>query len=244
MRLGDSLNQRSVMIGKLSTTYERALQRRGSLRMKSSKFSPKVLGVVAILALAGWSSSGMAAPAGSAGATVQNLYTSLLTTMKDGSVLGGSGRYTQLAPVIRRNFDLPFMARLAFGVGWTSLTPAQQQQVTESYGRYMSAVYADRFDSYHGQKLEVTGERQDPPYGVVVTSKIIKADGDPVEVDYLMRQGGGNWLIGDIYLDGTISEVATHRSEFTDILQRQGYDGLIAALDRKAEMLTSSARAD
>jgi phospholipid transport system substrate-binding protein len=231
------------MVGKMSAAHLPASERRESLRVKSSKFAPKVLGLAAVLALAGWSSSGMAASAGSAGATVQNLYNSLLVTMKSGAVLGGSGRYTQLAPVIRRNFDLPFMARLAFGAGWSGLTPAQQQQVTESYGRYMSAVYADRFDSYHGQQLDVTGERQDP-YGIVVTSKIIKADGDPVEVDYLMRQEGGSWLIGDIYLDGTISEVATHRSEFADILQRQGYDGLIAALDRKSEMLTSSARAD
>ena len=62
----------------------------------------------------------MAASVGSAGATVQNLYSNLLMTMKNGSVLGGSGRYTQIAPVIRRSFDLPFMARLAFGAGWTS----------------------------------------------------------------------------------------------------------------------------
>jgi phospholipid transport system substrate-binding protein len=231
------------MVGKMSAARSPAVERRESLPVKSAKLTPKVLAVTAMLALAGWSSHGMAATAGSAGTTVQNLYSSLLATMKSGAVLGGSGRYTQIAPVIRRSFDLPFMARLAFGAGWSGLTPAQQQQITESYGRYMSAVYADRFDSYHGQKLDVTGQRQDP-YGVVVTSKIIKADGDPVEVDYLMRQEGGSWLIGDIYLDGTISEVATHRSEFADILQRQGYDGLIAALDRKSEMLTSSARAD
>jgi phospholipid transport system substrate-binding protein len=231
------------MVGKKSAARAPASEQRESLQVKSAKLTPKVLGVTAMLALAGWSSPGMAASAGSAGATVQNLYSSLLATMKSGAVLGGSGRYTQIAPVIRRSFDLPFMARLAFGAGWSGLTPAQQQQVTESYGRYMSAVYADRFDSYHGQKLDVTGQRQDP-YGVVVTSKIIKADGDPVEVDYLMRKENGSWLIGDIYLDGTISEVATHRSEFADILQRQGYDGLIAALDRKSEMLTSSARAD
>jgi phospholipid transport system substrate-binding protein len=47
------------------------------------------------------------------------------------------------------------MARLAVGPSWASLTEAQHQQVTESFGRYMSAIYADRFDSYAGQKLEV-----------------------------------------------------------------------------------------
>jgi phospholipid transport system substrate-binding protein len=219
-------------------------------RLSSSKnpfsgrnlFGARKLGLAAMLVLAIGSSPALAV-GGNPGATIENLYDNLLVIMKNGSVLGGSGRYAQLAPVIRRSFDLPFMARLAFGAGWSGLTPAQQQQVTESYGRYISAVYADRFDSYHGQKLDVTGERQDP-YGVIVTSKIIKSDGTPVEVDYLMRPEGGTWLIGDIYLDGTISEVATHRSEFADILRSQGVDGLIAALDRKAEMLTSTARAD
>jgi phospholipid transport system substrate-binding protein len=198
----------------------------------------KAVGLAAMLALASVAYQGPAR-ASSGGSTVQGLYDTLLSTMKSGTVLGGSGRYTQLAPVIRRSFDLPFMARLAFGPGWANLTPAQQQQVTESYGRYISAVYADRFDSYHGQKLDVTGERQNP-YGLIVTSQIIKSDGDPVEVDYLMRQDGGAWLIGDIYLDGSISEVATHRSEFADILRNQGVDGLIAALNRKADMLTGT----
>jgi hypothetical protein len=29
--------------------------------------------------------------------------------------------------------------------------------VTESFARYISAIYADRFDSYDGQKLQVSG---------------------------------------------------------------------------------------
>ena len=180
----------------------------------------------------------------SAGDTVQGLYDNLLVTMKNGSTLGESGRYAQLAPVIRRSFDLPIMARLSVGPAWASLTPAQQQQVTDSYGRYVSAIYADRFDSYHGQQLQVTGEAPTVG-GVMVSSRIVKADGDPVEVDYLMRQEGGGWLISDIYLDGTISEIATRRSEFAAIVRSQGVDGLIAALNRKADMLTgTTARAD
>ena len=49
-----------------------------------------------------------------------------------------------------------------------------------------------------------------------------------------MRQEGGSWQIADIYVDGTISEVATRRSEFAAILRNQGIDGLIEALNRKA----------
>ena len=179
-----------------------------------------------------------AAPACS-GDTVRGLYDALLSTMQNGRILGQSGRFTQLEPVIRRSFDIASMARLSVGPSWAGLTEAQRQQMTESYGRYISAIYADRFDSYAGQKLEVIGE-QPAPSGVMVKSQIIKANGEPVKVDYMMRLNGDSWLISDIYLDSAISEVATRRSEFAAILKKDGIDGLIAALNRKADILTAT----
>jgi phospholipid transport system substrate-binding protein len=61
------------------------------------------------------------------------------------------------------------MARLAVGPSWATLAPAQQQRLTEAFGNYVSATYADRFDAYSGEQLEVTGER---PYG----SEVMVAD--------------------------------------------------------------------
>jgi phospholipid transport system substrate-binding protein len=171
--------------------------------------------------------------------TVQGLYDVLLSTMKNGRTLGQSGRFAKLEPVIRRTFDIPSMAQLSVGSSWGPMTEAQRQQVTESFGRYISAIYADRFDSYAGQKLQVTGE-QPAAAGVMVRSQIVKANGEPVNVDYMMRRSGNSWLIADIYLDGAISEVATRRSEFAAILKSQGIDGLIAALNRKADILTAT----
>jgi phospholipid transport system substrate-binding protein len=132
------------------------------------------------------------------------------------------------------------MARLSVGPSsWTTMNETQRQQVIESYGRYISAIYAERFDSYAGQKLQVTDE-QPAAAGVMVRSQIVKANGEPVQVNYMMRKNGDAWLISDIYLDGAISEVATRRSEFAAILRNEGIDGLIAALNRKANMLTGT----
>jgi hypothetical protein len=64
------------------------------------------------------------------GDTVQALYTALLDTMKNGRTLGQSGRFTQLAPVIRRSFDIATMARLR-SARLGRLCEAQRQQVTE-----------------------------------------------------------------------------------------------------------------
>ena len=194
--------------------------------------------LAAVLGLAMVSYPAHAAPA-SGGDTVQSLYDALLSTMKNGRTLGQSGRFKQLEPVIRRTFDIPSMARLSVGSSWATLTEAQRQQVTESLGRYISAIYADRFDSYAGQRLQVTGE-QLAAAGVMVRSQIVKTNGELVTVNYMMHRNGNSWLISDIYLDGAISEVATRHSEFAAILKSQGIDGLIAALNRKADILTTT----
>jgi phospholipid transport system substrate-binding protein len=204
----------------------------------SSVRACKAAGFAAALALSVLAYPASAAPA-SGSDTIQGLYDTLLSTMKNGRTLGQSGRFAQLEPVIRRIFDVASMARLSIGPSWATMSESQRQQVTDSFGRYISAIYADRFDSYAGQKLQVTDE-QPTAAGVMVRSQIIKANGEPVRVDYLMRRNGDSWLISDIYLDGAISEVATRRSEFAAILRTDGVDGLIVALNRKADMLTGT----
>lgn len=170
---------------------------------------------------------------------VRTLYATLLNVMQNGPRLGPHGRYAEIEPVIGRVFDLPLMTRLAVGPDWATMNPAQQQQVTQAFQRYIAAVYADRFDSYAGEKLEVTGAQQSTG-GTIITSRIVKSSGEPVEINYLMRQSGVGWQIADVYLNGTISELATRRSEFASILRTQGVTGLIAALNDKADALGAS----
>src|ERR1700719_4152504 len=166
-------------------------------------------------------------------------YGVLLGTMRDGRTLGESGRYARLAPAVDRTFDIPTMTRLAIGPAWGTLSPAQQQQLLAAFAHYIAATYADRFDSYSGEQLQVIGER---PNGteVMVQTKIAKSNGEATRLDYLMRQDQGS--CSDVYLDGTISQLAVHRSEFHSILQREGVDGLVMALNRKTDLLQSVAR--
>jgi phospholipid transport system substrate-binding protein len=174
-------------------------------------------------------------PAHAAGGdTVRAFYSTLLDTMRNGRQLGAHGRYARLAPAIAQSFDIPLMTRLAVGPDWNTLNPAQQAQVTQAFQRYVAAVYAERFDSYAGEQLNVTGE-QASPGGTVILSQIVKSTGEPVHINYLMRDG----KIADVYLNGTISELATHRSEFSGILRTQGINGLITALNNKAAALAS-----
>ena len=172
---------------------------------------------------------------------VRSFYGVLLGNMREGRVLGESGRLARLAPVVDRSFDIPAMTRLAIGPSWASLTPAQQQQLIAAFGHYVAATYADQFDTYSGEQLQVTGER---PLGaeVVVETRIVKSKGDVTRLDYLLRQDQGGRRISDVYL-GSISQLAVHRSEFHSILRREGVDGLVMALNRKVDLLRNVAKA-
>jgi len=172
----------------------------------------------------------------SGGATVQNLYDTLLTAMRNGPALGPRGRYARIEPVVRQAFDIQTMTRLAVGPEWASLNEGQRQQVTQAFQRYIAAIYAERFDNYSGERLQVTGERP-ASGGTIITSQIVKSNGEPVNINYLVRNNGGVWQIADVYLDGTISELATRRSEFASILRTSGINGLITALNNKADAL-------
>ena len=196
-------------------------------------------GLVLWLGLAG--APPHAAAANAAGAdTVRGLYDALLANMQSGAALGARGRYARIEPVVRGAFNVQFMARLAVGPEWERLAEAQRRQVAEAFEHYIAAIYAERFDSYAGERLRVTGE-QPLAGGTIITTEIIKSNGVSISLNYLLRQNGGAWQIADVYLNGTISELATRRSEFGSILRTRGIEGLIAMLNTKADMLSARA---
>jgi phospholipid transport system substrate-binding protein len=179
---------------------------------------------------------GVAGAAPGPSEVVRNLYSQLLDAMQQAATLGARGRYQKLEPVMLATFDVPFMARLSVGPSWSRLTPEQKRQAAAAYGRYIAALYATRFDSYSGERFEVLGE-QKIKHGTLVKTQIIKSNGEPVSVNYIMHDNDHAWQIRDAYLSGSISELATRRSEFANILRVSGIDGLITSLNKKADDL-------
>jgi phospholipid transport system substrate-binding protein len=177
-----------------------------------------------------------ATPGPSPTEVIRNFYGELLDTMQHAAALGVKGRYRKLDPVIFRTCDVPFMAKLTIGPVWAGLAPDKKQQAARAYGRYITAVYASRFDGYSGERFEVLGERK-ITHGVMIRTRIIKSDGEPVTIDYRVHDNAVGWQIRDVYETGSISELATQRSDFAGILRASGIDGLIAALNKKANDL-------
>lgn len=166
-------------------------------------------------------------------AIVEGFEGALLQVMRRADRLGYDGRYAVLDPEIRKIFDLTTMARIVSGTTWSGWSAAQRAQLGEAFARFVVSTYARRFDGFGGERF-VTDATIPLGNGVLIMTRIVPKDAPPIAINYLARpHPGGGWRVVDVFLSGSISELATQRSQFSAILDRAGYQGLLDALRAK-----------
>ena len=178
-----------------------------------------------------------AAPVG----PVQRLDTALIEVMQNANALKFQGRYDKLAPVLNAVFDVPEMTRIAVGPMWNDASASDKQEMVETFGRYMTTMYAARFKAFAGETFEIANSKERDGGRVLVITKLNRKDKEPVELSYLMKGEGDNWHVTDVYYNGSISQLAQLRSEFNGALRDGGVKNLKSVLETKIKQLQGGA---
>jgi len=168
-----------------------------------------------------------------AAAAIQNFYDALTASMKAGG--SAKSRYEKLKPAVDQAFDISGMTATSVGPTWSSIAPADQKALIEAFDRMTVANYARNFDSYSGEKFTVDPSVIDRGSEKLVKSALKPASGDAIPFNYRMRQVEGGWKIEDIYLNGSISQLAQKRSDFGATLQASGPAGLAKKINALAD---------
>lgn len=192
-------------------------------------FRPLAIVLVAL----GLSAATLPVRADDATTLISHLNDTLLATMKSAKELGYKGRYDKLEPVIESTYDLAFMTQYAAGRHWRQLTAKQRKELVNAFSRLTIATYASRFNGYSGESFRILSEKTPRKGNRLVESELIKNDGEAIKLNYLLRQTKQGWRVIDVFLKGTISELATKRSEYSSTLANQGFDGLMTIFERK-----------
>lgn len=167
-----------------------------------------------------------------ASAVVARLQQALLTVMQQADALGFSGRYERLAPVIASTHDLALIARISLGRYWRTLSAQQRERFTDVFSRLSISIYASRFDRYAGERFRIVGSRKTAHGDALVQTRLVKANGEEVHLDYVLRFSHGGWRIVNVVADG-VSDLALKRAEYTNVMQNGGLPALIAKLEAK-----------
>lgn len=164
---------------------------------------------------------------------IETMHAGMLEVMRTAATTTFEERAAKLEPVIETAYDLDFMGRKSLGKSFDALSPEDQKRWLELFHTFMVANYAGRFTSFSGQKFETLGEEPAAQDTVLVRTRLVDPGKENVDLAYRMRQQDGAWKVIDVYLKGTVSELALRRSDFTAILDREGFPALIANLDGK-----------
>ncbi len=173
----------------------------------------------------------------SARSTVERFNATLSKIMQNASTLRFSGRYASLEPVLLDSFDIQFMAQFSAGRHWRTLSEDERNKLVGTFGRLWVSTYADRFNGYDGESFEIVEEKPAPRNTILVKTNIIKNNGKKVAIDYLLRKRNTQWYVIDIFLSGKYSELAKQRAEYTSVLKRKGFIGLVDIVKEKIQRM-------
>jgi phospholipid transport system substrate-binding protein len=167
---------------------------------------------------------------------VQKITDEVLAAVKSDKQLAAGDR--QKAIKLAEEKVLPYIdfehaTRLAVGRAWSQASPEQKKRLVTEFRNMLVRTYANAIQGYEGQTLKVLPARgKQDPEDTTVRAQFIRAGGQPLPIEFHMRQADKDWKVYDIVVEG-VSLVMTYRSEFDAVVKQEGIDGLIKRLASK-----------
>jgi phospholipid transport system substrate-binding protein len=174
-----------------------------------------------------------AAAADPAGDLIQSTAGEVINIIK--STTPGAARQAAIQQVLQTKFDLPYMGQTALGANWNKASEAQRVRFLKAAETAEARAYSERFGQYGGQTLVINKVTPRPNGVFVVDSRLNQSNGQPLKLEWEVRDAGRGLRITDVKIEG-VSMVMTRRSDFNSYIQNNGgtVEPLINELEARA----------
>lgn len=157
---------------------------------------------------------------------------------------GGEIDERDLIAVFEEGTDLTLLGRLVLGRYWRQANPRQRTAYLRLFRSYMVRTFVQRLRQYAGNDpgqpgaaFQVVASRAVGNRDILVQSRVLPPNSQPLRVDWRLRERPNGPVIIDLIVEG-ISLLVTQRSEFAAVLERGGVDGLLAELHARVTQPT------
>lgn len=140
-------------------------------------------------------------------------------------------RRLEVRRVAAELFDFDEIARRALSRHWTSRSAEEQAEFTRLFTDLLERSYLGRIEAYSGERIIYLGEVVDGSFATV-RSKVITRRRVETPLDYQLHLRDGRWKVYDVLIDH-VSFVATYRTEFARVIQRESYAALVERLHKQ-----------
>ena len=171
---------------------------------------------------------------------VQQVADQVLTVLKADSSAraGNTARVNQIVDdLILPNVNFEKTTRLAAGRYWRQATPEQQAALVKAFRGTLGRAYSGAFtrvdEATSVKVLPMRGETD--ATDVVVKSQVTqRANSQPIGLDYRLEKTSQGWKIYDLNVEN-IWLIENYRNQFAQQISQSGIDGLIQALNQRAQ---------
>jgi phospholipid transport system substrate-binding protein len=127
---------------------------------------------------------------------------------------------------------------------WNRLPEPERLAYQELFGDVVIRSMARRLNSYAGdagapleKRFRILGSAAAGTNDVLVRSKVFPTQGQPLDLDWRLRNGDSGLVVIDLIVEGA-SLLVSQRSEFAAVIERSDLDGLLAELRARAKSST------
>ena len=141
-----------------------------------------------------------------------------------------SQRRTVLMELAASRFDFEEMSKRVLGKVWRQISDEEKDHFVGIFTQLLENAYLGKIENYSGEEIRFVDERVKENRAVVST--LFEHQGQDIPIHYVMLLKEGRWLVYDINIEG-VSFVNNYRQQFTSILRREKFAGLVSQIEKK-----------
>lgn len=139
--------------------------------------------------------------------------------------------YKVVDDIVVPHFDVRYIGQLVLARNWKTASDEQRTRFQDAFKSMLIRAYSNSMlDNYDSVKAEWQPLRMAPDTtDVTVNSKVLRQNGPPIAISFLMHVADGEWRIYDILVEN-ISLVSNFRAQFAAEIKKNGLDAVIARM--------------
>lgn len=153
------------------------------------------------------------------------------------------GNITRVVDLVEKKIvpytDMRRTTEMSMGPNWRKASPEQQAQLINEFKTLLIRTYSGALSQVRDQTIQYKALRAAPTDTEVVVRTVVLGRGDPIPIDYRLEKTPTGWKVYDINVLG-VWLVENYRNQFTNQINQNGIDGLIAFLKDRNKMLASA----
>lgn len=167
--------------------------------------------------------------------TVEAFHAVLLDVMKASGSTSFAEREERVEQSLALTFDMTLMAKTSIGKSWKELGEQERRDWVALSRRYSASNYVKNFKDWSGQAFATLAVEPAARATLLVKTEFVQPTDDNVRFDYRLRRIGEGWRVIDVQIDGKVSEITLRRADYRAVIERKGYEQLVADVTSKIE---------